>query len=446
MTETIADTRPDPRLADWPFLPGRSPRIVAGEGAFLIADDGQRILDAAGGAIVTNIGHGRSEVMERVMGAGAASSFVVPPWRTPEREALVERLRRDWLPEGLHHVHLTSGGSEGVEAAVKIALLHFAGRGETQRLKVMARELSYHGTTIAMAGLSGHRSRKRGLEAFLSSFPVAPTPSPLRCPLGAHHPDAGRHYLAATRAAIEAEGPETIAAFVAEPITGSSGGAIVPPDDYLPGLRALCDEFGILLVIDEVMTGFGRTGTRFGVEHWAVRPDILVSGKGLGGGYAAICGVFATPAVAEPIAEAGLEVMFHTFAALPSACAAADTVLEILTRERLVERAAAMGEKLADRLNARLGQHPHVAEIRGRGLLQALEIVKDRSSLEPFDADARVTSRVVSKGLARGVFFYPGGTGVARDIICLGPPLIVTDAEVDQMVESLAGAIADVHG
>ena len=440
MTETHADAG----LADWPFLPGRAPRIVGGKGAWLIADDGRRILDAAGGAIVTNVGHGRAEVMEAIASAGAASAYVVPPWRTPEREALAERLRRDWLPDGLHHVHLTSGGSEGVESAVKIALLHFAARGETKRLKVMARELSYHGTTIAMAGLSGHPSRKRGLEGFLTSYPVAPTPSPLRCPLGAHHPDAGRHYLAATRAAIEAEGPDTIAAFVAEPITGSSGGAIVPPDDYLPGLRALCDEFGILLIIDEVMTGFGRTGARFGVEHWGVAPDILVSGKGLGGGYAAICGVFATHAVAEPLAEAGLEVMFHTFAALPSACAAAGKVLEILTREGLVERAAALGDHLSARLSARLGQHPHVAEIRGRGLLQAVEIVSDRSSLAPFDAADRITSRIVGHGLQRGVFFYPGGTGAARDIICLGPPLIVSEDEIEQMVEALAGAIDDV--
>ena len=437
-------TADDADLRDWPFLPSRAMRVVRGEGAWLIADDGRRILDAAGGAIVVNVGHGRAEVMEAIARAPAASAFVVPNWRTPEREALVERLRRDWLPEGLHHVHLTSGGSEGVEAAVKIALQHHAARGDTRRLKVMSRELSYHGTTIAMAGLSGHAGRKRGLEGFLQSHPSAPTPSPLRCPLGPHHPDAGAFYVAATRAAIEAEGPDTIAAFVCEPITGSSGGAIVPPDDYLPGLRALCDAFGILLIIDEVMTGFGRTGLRFGVDHWGVRPDILVSGKGLGGGYGAICGVFATRAVAEPIGAAGLDVMFHTFGALPAACAAAAKVLEILTREGLVARAAVQGERLAARLSERLGQHPNVADIRGKGLLQAIEIVRDRDSLEPFDAAERVTARIVGHGLNHGVFFYPGGTGAARDIVCLGPPLISTDAEIDQMADVLGETIDEV--
>jgi adenosylmethionine-8-amino-7-oxononanoate aminotransferase len=431
-------------LTDWPFLPARSPNIVDGDGAWLIADDGQRILDAAGGAIVTNVGHGRAEVAEAIAKASAGPSFVVPTWRTPQREALVERLRRDWLPEGLHHIHLTSGGSEGVEAAVKIALQHFAARGESGRVKVMARELSYHGTTIAMAGLSGHLGRKRGLEGFLQTFPRAPTPWPLRCPLGSHHPDAGAYYLEATRAAIEAEGPGAIAALVVEAITGSSGGAIVPPADYLPGIRALCDEYGILLIVDEVMTGFGRTGAKFAVDHWNLKPDILVSGKGLAGGYAAICGVFATADVAAPIVEAGYDVMFHTFAALPSACAAADAVLTILERENLVERAKELGTRLSEQLHARLGQHPNVAEIRGLGLLQAVEIVADRETLEPFDQSERVTARIVGHGLRHGVFFYPGGTGAVRDIVCLGPPFISTEAQIDQMAEVLARSIEEV--
>jgi adenosylmethionine-8-amino-7-oxononanoate aminotransferase len=431
---------------DWPFIPGSGPLIVDGDGAWLIRDDGQRILDAAGGAIVTNVGHGRAEVAEAIAKASRGNTFVVPTWRTKERDALARRLRERWLPDGLHHLHFTCGGSEGIEAAVKIALLHAAAKGETQRLKVVSRVLSYHGTTIAMAGLSGHQSRKRGLEGFLQRFPTVPTPWPLRCPLGAHHPDAGAYYVQATRAAIEAEGPDTIAALVVEPMTGSSGGAIVPPDDYLPGIRALCDEFGILMIADEVMTGFGRTGAKFGVDHWDVTPDILVGGKGLAGGYAPITGVYASREVAAPLIEHGYEVMFHTFAALPSACAAADAVLTILERENLVERAKIMGERLSDQLHSRLGQHPNVAEIRGKGLLQALEIVRDRDTLAPFAPEERITNRIVSHGLKHGVFFYPGGTGVVRDIVCLGPPLISTEAEIDLMAEVLDQSIREVLG
>lgn len=435
---------PGLRSDDWPFLSAPSLRIVDGEGAWLIADDGRRILDAAGGAIVANIGHGRTEVVRAIAENGSHPSYVVPIWRTPQREALVERLRAHWLPGNLHHIHLTSGGSEGVEAAVKIALQHFAACGETSRTKILSRELSYHGTTIAMAGLSGHRARKRGLEGFLQSFPAAPTPSPLRSPLGRHHPESGAHYVKATRAVIEAEGPQNIAAFVIEPITGSSGGAIVPPDDYLPGVRALCDEYGILLIVDEVMTGFGRTGTKFGVDHGDLRADILVAGKGMGGGYAAICGVFAAPHVADPIRERGLDVMFHTFGAMSSACAASDVVLDILQRENLVARAASLGDRLSDALHRRLGDHPHVAEIRGRGLLQAVELVLDRETLEQFPAEEQITSKVVARGLENGVFFYPGGTGVARDIICFGPAFVATEAEIDMMAEVLAQSIRDV--
>ncbi len=174
----------------------------------------------------------------------------------------------------------TTSGSDGVEAAIKIALQHFAAKGETARTKVVSRTLSYHGTTIAMAGLSGHRARKRGLEGFLQTFPAAPTPHPLRSPLGRHHPQAGIHAVAETRALFEAEGPDRIAAFVMEPVVGASGGAIPPPDYYLAGIRALCDEYGILLIVDEVMTGFGRTGKKFAVEHWDLRADLLVLRKG----------------------------------------------------------------------------------------------------------------------------------------------------------------------
>lgn len=431
-------------LSDWPFLPRNAPRIVGGEGAWLICDDGSRILDAAGGAIVANIGHGRAEVAQAIAKAATGPSYVVPTWRTPQREALVERLRSNWLPAGLHNVHLTCGGSEGMEAALKIALQHFAAVGDTARTKILARETSYHGTTISMAAFSGHPGRKRGLEGFLPKFPYAPTPNPLRCPLGRYHPDAGHFYLAATRAVIENEGPQRVAALVVEAITGSSGGAIVPPADYLPGIRALCDEFGILLIFDEVMTGFGRTGAKFACEHWDVTPDILVAGKGLAGGYAAITGVFATPRVAAPIAAAGYDVMFHTFAALPSACAAADAVLAIIERDDLVGRVNVLGPRLSARLRSLLEQHPHVAEVRGMGLLQAVEIVRDRDTLEPFDAAEKITARIVAQGLKNGAFFYPAGTGAVRDIVCLGPAFISSEAEIDQMADILAASIGEV--
>jgi len=429
----------------WPFLPAtRNVHIVRAEGAYLTTKQGQRILDAAGGAIVANVGHGRASVAHAVADTTLTESYVVPTWLTPSREALVERLRRDWLPPDLDHVHLTSGGSEGVESAMKIAIQHHAARGEPRRRRIIGRTVSYHGTTLATTAVGGHEARKKGLAHVLGDYPKAPTPYPLRCPLGPFDPDAGAYYVGALRRLIEAEGPENIAAFLAEPITGSSGGAIVPPDDYWPAVRSLCDEFGILLLMDEVMTGFGRTGRNFGYEHWPVVPDVLVSGKGLAGGYAPLCGVFARASIAAPIAAAGMNVMFHTFGAHPAACAAANEVLRILTDEALVVRAASLGEVLSKRLHDALSNHPHVAEIRGRGLLQAIEIVRDRASLERFPTEANVTNRVVGAALKRGVFFYSGGTGVVRDIVCLGPPFIVDSSDIDVMVEVLAEAVTEV--
>jgi adenosylmethionine-8-amino-7-oxononanoate aminotransferase len=431
----------------WPFTPNaRNIEITGAEGAYLIRSDGSRILDAAGGAIVANVGHGRESVARAVYEATKTTTYVVPPWLTPQRKALVERLRTDWLPPRFDHIHLTCGGSEGVETAMKIAIQSHAARGATQRSKIIGRSVSYHGTTLATTAVGGHTSRKKGLAHVLGSYPSVPTPYPLRCPLGPNHPDAGRYYVDALAKVIASEGADTIAALLAEPINGSSGGAIVPPNDYWKGVRALCDAHGILLILDEVMTGFGRTGTPFGFQHWDIEPDIFVSGKGLAGGYAPITGVFATSAVADPIAAAGMNVMFHTFGAHPAACAAANEVLKLMSEEQLPQRAARLGDALQKRLQDVLGNHPNVAEVRGRGLLQAIEIVKDRATLEPFDVSRNITNRIVSAALARGVFFYGGGTGDVRDIVCMGPPFIIGDAEIEQMVRVLSESLDEVLG
>jgi adenosylmethionine-8-amino-7-oxononanoate aminotransferase len=426
----------------WPFLPDRVvPRVVAARGATLELDDGREILDAAGGAIVANIGYGRRDVADALADAAARNTYVLPPWATPEREALVERLRRDWLPAGLTRAYFASGGSEANETALKVAIQYHAARGEPQRSRVVGRALSYHGTTIATTAVGGHAARRVGLERVLQENPKAPTPYPLRSPLGRHHPDTGRFCVDELAALIEREDPSTLAAVIAEPIVGSSGGAIVPPDDYWPAVRALCDEHGLLLILDEVMTGFGRTGTRFACEHWGVAPDLLVAGKGLAGGYAPIGGVFTRPDVLEPIAAAGAEVMFHTFGGHPAACAAADAVLRILDEEALVDRVTPTGERLGALLADAFSDHPHVAETRGAGLLRGIEVVADVDTLEPFPLDAQVTNRIVAEGLARGVFFYPGGTGAIRDIVCLGPPFVVDDGDLVRMVEVLHDAV-----
>lgn len=430
--------------ANWPFLRTANPTIVRAQGPYLFTADGQRLLDAAGGAIVANVGHGRDRVAARVAEVTRDCTYVVPPWITPSRQALAETLAADWLPPNLGRLHVTSGGSEAVEAALKMALQYQAACGRLERCKIVSRSVSYHGTTFTTTALSGHAARKRGLEHALVSYPRVPTPYPLRCPLGRHHADAGAYYVAQLRETIEQEGADSIAAVVAEPITGSSGGAIVPPDDYWPAVRRLCDQHGILLILDEVMTGFGRTGQRFGYQHWPIEPDILVAGKGLAGGYAPIGGVFATERIGAALAAAGMNVMFHTFGAHPAACAAATEVLHILSEENLVARAAAMGDLLKARLHEVFDQHPHVAEVRGRGLLLAIEVVRDRDTLEPYAEADEVANRIVRTALRDGVFFYGGGTGEVRDIVCMGPPFIIDETHIEQMVDTLYRAVDEV--
>lgn len=429
------------KRAKWPFLGNATPRVVRADGAYLYTEDGRDILDAAGGAIVVNVGHGRRRVAEAIRNEVERLTYVVPPWSTPSREALVDELRAHWLPPSLPRVHVASGGSEANEAAIKIAVQYHAARGDSRRTKILARNISYHGTTITTAAVSGHASRKRGLHGILQQYPTVPTPYPLRCPLGRDHPEAGRYYAEELEKVVLAEGPETIAALIAEPINGTSGGAIAPPDDYWPRVRKILDAHGILLILDEVMTGFGRVGRKLGCEHYDLLPDILVGGKGLAGGYAAISGIYTSDEVADTIAAAGLDVMFHTFGALPQSCAAATEVLKILREENLVERSAAIGAQLGERLRRDLSNHPHVAEVRGRGLLWAVEIVENRDTLEPFPESARVTGRVVAKGIEEGVFFYPGGTGEVRDIVCVGPPFVIGEAEIERIATTLTSAL-----
>jgi adenosylmethionine-8-amino-7-oxononanoate aminotransferase len=436
--------RVDPeRVAGYAFVPrpGAVPlAIERAEGCYLYASGGLRILDAAGGAVAVNAGHGRREVADAVAASLARTSFVVPVFATEERLRLVERLRRNWLPEGIARCYFASGGSEGMDAALRLARQHFAARGETGRWKIVGRDLSYHGTTLATLSAGGHAKRRAPFGPMLHDWPKAPACYCLRCPLGRRYPECDVACADALERVLEAEGPETVAAFVAEPVVGSTAGALAPPPEYWPRVAEICRRHGVLLIADEVMTGFGRTGRRFAVDHWGVVPDILVGGKGLAGGYAPLCGVFAREEVVAPLAEKGEDLMFYTFGGHAASCAAADAVLAILEREELVRRAAERGAELRKRL-AVLDDHPHVAEVRGMGLLLGVELVKDRDTLEPFPPEANLAARVVGAGVAEGVFFYPGGSGSARDAIVLGPPFILGDEEIDAIATVLPRAI-----
>ena len=433
-------------MIKWPFLPKDAGlTIVKTEGAYLYTPQGKKILDAASGAIVNNIGYGREEVAEAIKEASLNNTYVLPPFLTPEREELLDELRNHWLPSHLTRIHLSSGGSEANESAVKLAIQYQASRGKPEKNIILTRSLSYHGTTLNMSGISGHTARKRGLESYVPTPRTIETPYPLRCPLGSFHPEAKDYYLNNLKEVIKDQGANNISALLMEPINGSSGGAIYPPDGYWEEAQEILKENDILLIADEVMTGFGRTGVDFSSNFYNLRPDILVAGKGMAGGYAAISGTYSTDEIADSILKAGYEVMFHTFAALPQSCAASTTVLKILRRENLCERVNPLGEQLKQKLISELGQHPLVAEIRGQGLLIGVEIVKEKEGLISFDEKEKITNQIVGKGLENGVFFYPGGTGEYRDIICLGPAFIINEEDINLMVSTLRKCLDHIH-
>lgn len=419
------------RLAKYSFVPGPAPLMVTGgEGSYLFAEGGRRILDGGGGAIVANIGHGRPEIAEAAAASLRGGAYVVPTWATEARVNLVERLVDNWLPGSIERCLFVSGGSESVETAIRVARQHHAARGDVDRWKVLGRTISYHGATLGTLSVANHDRRRAGLEPLLLDLPKVDA-------LDAEQAEK----------VIEAEDPGTIAAIVVEPVSGASGGALVPPDEYLPHLRRICDEHGILLICDEVMSGFGRTGAKFDVDHLDVVPDILVAGKGLGGGYVPIGGVFSTNEVIEPIAEAGSNVMYYTFSGSDVVCAVADRVLQIMEDEDLVTRAATMGAALSSRLHDALDDHPNVSDVRGRGLLQGVQLVADRDSGVDFGGE--LTPLVVGEALERDCWIYPAGSAGVPDALLMGPAFTVSEGELDQLVsicvESIDAAVAKLR-
>ncbi len=425
----------------WPAVPsGPFPEFSGARGAWLFRADGTPVLDAAGQACVGNIGYGRKEVAEVAALALEAFTHALPPFPTPQRLQLVHTLREKWLPPELTRIHLVNSGSEANDAAIRLARQYQLAKGRPSRWKVIGRHASYHGVTLGALAVSGHASRRRPFTPLLSDVPLAPACNPLRCEYCSLAQGCNLRCADELEAIIAREGPDTVAAFIGESIVGTSGGAVVPADDYWPRIQAICRRHDILLIIDEVIAGFGRTGRKFGFEHWDVQPDVVVAAKGFTGGYASLAAVIMTDAVVEPLVAKRDMMMFHTCGGHPAACAVATEVLTIIEREGLIARVVELGEYVDKKL-ARLREHPNVLQARGRGLLWGIELVRDRRTLERFPEEADLTFAVVRAGLERGVLFYFGGTGEERDIICLGPPFIITRGEIDLMIDVLEESI-----
>jgi adenosylmethionine-8-amino-7-oxononanoate aminotransferase len=421
--------------------------IERAEGPWLYTSDGRRILDAGAGAVVVNIGQGRQEVAKLAAEEVARLNYIVPVWSSAARERLTARLAH-WTPPGLNRFFFTSGGSEAVEAALKFAIMFQKTRGRPQKNKIISRWFSYHGNTLAALSVGGNLGRRADYEQVLFEWPHIGPPFCYRCPWGKTYPACEIDCAIALEEEIAKHGANSIAAFIAEPMMGASGGAVPPVKEYWPKIAEICRRNEILLIADEVMTGFGRTGKRFAVEHWALKPDVLIGGKGLTGGYLPMGMIAVDEKLVEECERAGADFMFYTYSAHPLACAIADKVLEIMEREDLVERAAELGARLGAQLKEQLSGHPMVGDIRGTGLFWGIEMVRDKATRAPYAPGLRVTNRVIAAALQHGLFVYPtsGMAGKAGgDGVMVTPPFVIGEPEIDFIVRNLRSALDEVH-
>ncbi len=422
------------------------PVAVEASGSTIRDADGRAYIDAAGGAIVVNVGHGRASVAA-VMAEQAGrlafahgSAFTTEPVEAYAAEVAAV------LPVDDPAIYPVSGGSEAIETALKLARTYHLARGEPERDVVIARHGSYHGNTLGALDLSGRPPLRRPYEPWLGRFRHVSAAYPYRAgETEAHAGRDGAALAAELAATIREIGPGRVAAFIAEPIVGATLAAAVPPDDYWPAIAAVCAEHGVLLIADEVMTGFGRTGRWFGLDHWGIRPDLLVAAKGATGGYWPFGFVAAAGHVFETVTAPGKGFIHgFTYSHAPIGAAVASEVLRILRDESLVEASATKGDRLSALLRGALEEHPFVGDIRGRGLMVGVEVVADRATRRPFPRAARVTEGVVAAARERGVLVYSGtgnANGVDGDTILLGPPFVITDAELQSVADVMTEAI-----
>ncbi len=430
----------------FPLDPTRSyPVLVRGEGVWVEDETGKRYLDAVAGIAVVNVGHGRARVAEAMRRQAATLAYCISNIfaNEPARD-LADRLGR-LTPGDLKHFQFTSGGSEATEVAIKLARQYHLERGRPDKHVVIGRQQSYHGATLGALSVGGMPARRKKFEPLLLDFPRMAPNYCYRCPFGKTYPGCELECARDLEDVIRRTGADRVAAFIAEPVVGAACGATVPPREYFPIVREVCDRYDVLFIADEVITGLGRTGRNFAIEHWGVTPDLLTMAKGLSGGYAPLGAVAISDKVAD-VFRAGGAAFDHifTYGANPLAAAAGCEVLDILVEERLVERAAGLSEGFFAR-GRRLLDHPIVGDVRGLGLLMGVELVRDPETRLPFPPERKAAAVVAAEALRRGLVLYPSsGTadGVAGDHFLVCPPLTITESELDLLFAILDTSLA----
>jgi hypothetical protein len=426
---------------------GALPVAVAGDGCYLIDAEGRRYLDGSGGAAVSCLGHSNAAVRAALHGQIDRLAFAHTGFFTSEpAEKLADRLIAN-APTGIERVYLVSGGSEAVEAAIKLARQYFLEVSQPERRRVIARRQSYHGNTLGALAAGGNAWRRAQFAPLLAETShISPCYEYRDRQDGEAQADYGLRVANELEAEILRLGPETVMAFIAEPVVGATSGAVPAVPGYFKRIREICDKYGVLLILDEVMCGMGRTGHIFACLEDEVSPDMITIAKGLGAGYQPIGALLTSGKIYDAIAAgSGFFQHGHTYMGHAMAATAANAVLDEILEGGLLARVREQGAKLDTALRGAFGQHPHVGDIRGRGLFRGVELVEDRASKSTFNPKRGLAARVKKEAFAAGLICYPmSGTidGQNGDHILLAPPFIIEDAQIDELVDKLSVAIA----
>lgn len=425
------------------------PTAVGGDGCYLIDSAGKRYFDASGGAAVSCLGHSNERVRQAVKDQVDQLAFAHTGFFTSEPAEQLADLLVENAPEGIERVYFVSGGSEAVESAIKLARQYYLEIGQPERRNLIARRQSYHGNTLGALAAGGNAWRRQQFDPLLIGVShIAPCYEYAERREGESLADYGQRVANELEDEILRLGPETVMAFVAEPVVGATLGAVPAVDGYFARIREICDKYGVLLILDEVMCGMGRTGHLFACNADGVRPDILTIAKGLGAGYQPIGAMMCSGQIYDAIADgSGFFQHGHTYIGHPVAAAAGLAVVSEMLDQDLMPRVEALGGMLQTALQDRLGQHAHVGDIRGRGLFWGVELVEDRASKSPFDPSRGLAGKLKKAAVARGLICYPmPGTrdGRVGDHVLLAPPFIMSDEDPALIADRLTAAIGDV--
>jgi adenosylmethionine-8-amino-7-oxononanoate aminotransferase len=417
------------------------PCIEKAEGIYLYDKEGRKYLDATGGPFVVSIGYGVQEIVDAIVEQAKRVCFAYSADFITEAQLELARKVIQFCPDGMSRVYFVCGGSEAIETAILFTRQYFLEKGEGKKVKIIGRESSYHGATIGTLSLGGYIRFKKDYEPILNQVPHVSAPYCYRCPFGKEYPDCGIACAWELEEVIKREGKETVAGFISEPVSGSTLGAVSPPPEYYPIIREICDRNNILMIVDEVVTGFGRTGKNFGIDHSNVIPDMIIAGKGITSGYAPLGAVVFHEKVYSVLSSSPKTSFFHgyTYSGNPLSCSAGSAVLDYINKYKTVEQAAEKG-KMLSHLAEELSELPVVGNIRSKGMMMGIELVQNKKTKMHFDPSKKVALKIAKNAFEEGVIFRPGHgfiDGLYGDLLIISPPVLTTTEEMRIIVDSI---------